>query len=59
MTLEQLSEQLLKKDINVSVDDESAVGDAFADYKKGDVDLARPIRQGWIQTFAREGANIK
>ena len=31
--LEQLSGQLLKNDINLSVDDESAVGDAIANYK--------------------------
>ena len=42
--LKQPSGQLLKKDINLSVDDESAVGDAIAHYKKRDVDLAHPIR---------------
>lgn len=43
--LEQLSQHLLKKDsITLSVDDESAVGDAIAYYKKRDVDLTHPLR---------------
>ena len=43
--LEQLSLQLLKKDsITLSVDDQSAIGDAIAYYKKRDVDLTHPLR---------------
>ena len=42
---EQLSLQLLKKDsITLSVNDQSAVGDAITYYKKRDVDLTHPLR---------------
>ena len=43
--LEQLSLQMLKKDsVTLSIDDQSAVGDAIAYYKKRDVDLTHPLR---------------
>ena len=36
---------MLKKDsVTLSIDDQSAVGDAIAYYKKRDVDLTHPLR---------------
>lgn len=54
--LEQLSQQLLSKhSITLSVDDESAVGDAIAYYKKRDVDLSHPLTIKYSEGLAAGG----